>query len=61
MKLCEQVICRPYIRLTEEGTVIMNEVFEQIEQQFQERVNNLDDTELKEIEMAIHTLQKKLF
>jgi DNA-binding MarR family transcriptional regulator len=47
------------IRLTEKGTTLMNEVFQHIEQKFQERIKNLTEQELIEIEHALHTLQIK--
>ncbi|MFC4388951.1 MarR family winged helix-turn-helix transcriptional regulator [Gracilibacillus marinus] len=47
------------ICLTEKGTSLMNKVFEQLELKFQERINNLTESELKEIQEAIHIIQTK--
>ncbi|QGH33515.1 MarR family transcriptional regulator [Gracilibacillus salitolerans] len=63
-QLCEKIIDpndrRKFdIRLTENGTALMNKVFRQLELKFQERINNLTEPELKEIEEAIQILQTK--
>ncbi|UOQ48802.1 MarR family transcriptional regulator [Gracilibacillus caseinilyticus] len=63
-QLCEKIIDsndrRKFdIRLTENGTELMNKVFQQLELTFQERINNLTEPELKEIEEAIQILQTK--
>ncbi|QDP39274.1 MarR family winged helix-turn-helix transcriptional regulator [Radiobacillus deserti] len=65
-KLCEKIMDpndrRKFdIRLTENGTALMNKVFRQLEIRFQERINNLTESELKEMEAAIKTLQTKFF
>ncbi|WP_182200987.1 MarR family winged helix-turn-helix transcriptional regulator [Paraliobacillus salinarum] len=65
-QLCEKIIDpndrRKFdIRLTEEGTVLMNKVFQQLEINFQERINNLSEPELKEIQNAFEILQTKFF
>ncbi|ADU29099.1 MarR family winged helix-turn-helix transcriptional regulator [Evansella cellulosilytica] len=65
-QLCEKIIDpndrRKYdIRLTENGTELMNKVFQQLELKFQAQINNLSEPELKEIEEAINILQKKFF
>ncbi|UFT99947.1 MarR family transcriptional regulator [Radiobacillus kanasensis] len=65
-ELCEKIIDsndrRKFdIRLTENGTELMNKVFQQLELKFQERINNLTEPELKEIEEAINILQTKFF
>ncbi|UOQ84658.1 MarR family winged helix-turn-helix transcriptional regulator [Gracilibacillus salinarum] len=63
-QLCEKIIDsndrRKYdIRLTENGTELMNKVFQELESKFQDRINNLTEPELKEIEEAIQILQTK--
>ncbi|WP_163582073.1 MarR family winged helix-turn-helix transcriptional regulator [Gracilibacillus saliphilus] len=63
-QLCEKIIDpndrRKFdIRLTEKGTVLMNKVFQQLELKFQERINNLTDSELEAMEEAIQILQSK--
>ncbi|MEN2768142.1 MarR family winged helix-turn-helix transcriptional regulator [Ornithinibacillus xuwenensis] len=63
-QLCEKIIDsndrRKFdICLTENGTVLMNKVFRQLELNFQERIKNLTDSDLKEIEEAINILQTK--
>ncbi|SDM18151.1 MarR family winged helix-turn-helix transcriptional regulator [Sediminibacillus halophilus] len=65
-QLCEKIIDpndrRKFdICLTENGTVLMNKVFRQLEINFQERIKNLTDSELKEVEEAINILQTKFF
>ncbi|WP_186578433.1 MarR family winged helix-turn-helix transcriptional regulator [Aquibacillus kalidii] len=65
-QLCEKIIVpndrRKFdIRLTEKGTALMNKVFQQLELKFQERIDNLKEPELKEIQEAIKILQTKLF
>ncbi|GAF65500.1 putative transcriptional regulator [Bacillus sp. TS-2] len=63
-QLCEKMIDpndrRKFdIRLTEDGTELMNKVFQQLELKFNERINNLTESELKEIQEAIIILQTK--
>ncbi|WP_273127823.1 MarR family winged helix-turn-helix transcriptional regulator [Bacillus weihaiensis] len=65
-QLCEKIIDpndrRKFdIRLTEKGTSLMNNVFQQLELKFQERINNLTEAELKEIQEAIKILQTKFY
>lgn len=65
-QLCEKIIDpndrRKFdIRLTEKGTTLMNKVFQQLEINFQERINNLSEPELKEIQDAFEILQTKFF
>ncbi|KKI89526.1 MarR family transcriptional regulator [Bacillus sp. SA1-12] len=50
-----------YIRLSEEGEVVMNEAFATIETRFQNRIQNASKENLEEIERAIDILQEKLF
>jgi DNA-binding MarR family transcriptional regulator len=62
--LCEKIIDpddrRKFdILLTEKGTALMNEVFQQLELKFQERINHLTESELEEMEEAIQILQTK--
>lgn len=65
-QLCEKVIDdtdrrKSQVRLTLLGTTKMNEVFQHIEQKFQERISNLSETELEEIEKAIQILNRDIF
>ncbi|MFB1051493.1 MarR family winged helix-turn-helix transcriptional regulator [Paraliobacillus sp. JSM ZJ581] len=65
-QLCEKIIDpndrRKFdIHLTEKGTALMNKVFQQLEIKFQERINNLTEPELKEIQDAFKILQTKFF
>ncbi|WP_183041059.1 hypothetical protein [Salipaludibacillus neizhouensis] len=39
----------------------MNEAFQRIESQFNTRIENISEEELKEIELALELLQKKYF
>ncbi|MRX74262.1 winged helix DNA-binding protein [Bacillus lacus] len=50
-----------HIRLTDKGTAIMEEAFQQIQQVFQERMNDLTESELNEVGRAFRTLQEKVF
>lgn len=52
---------KQYIHLSKHGEVLMKEVFEIIEARFLNRIQNTSEEDLKEIESAIDTLQKKLF
>ncbi|WP_190238697.1 hypothetical protein [Salipaludibacillus neizhouensis] len=40
---------------------MMNEAFQRIESQFNTRIENISEEELKEIELALELLQKKYF
>ncbi|MCT2536825.1 MarR family transcriptional regulator [Aquibacillus koreensis] len=65
-QLCEKIVDpndrRKYdIRLTENGTALMNEVFQELEFKFQEQIKHLTESELKEIEGAMNILQTKFF
>ncbi|MGJ9384686.1 hypothetical protein [Salipaludibacillus sp. CF4.18] len=40
---------------------MMNEAFQRIESQFNTRIENISEEELKEIERALELLQKKVF
>lgn len=52
---------KQYIHLSQDGEVLMKEVFEIIEARFLNRIQNTSEEDLKEIESALDTLQKKLF
>ncbi|MBZ5751679.1 MarR family winged helix-turn-helix transcriptional regulator [Metabacillus rhizolycopersici] len=52
---------KQYIHLSQDGEVLMKEVFGTIEARFLNRIQNTSEEDLKEIERAIDTLQKKLF
>ncbi|NYE08732.1 DNA-binding MarR family transcriptional regulator [Bacillus niacini] len=52
---------KQYIRLSQDGEVLMKEAFATIETRFQSRIQNASEEDLKEIERAIDILQRKLF
>ncbi|OBZ15710.1 MarR family transcriptional regulator [Bacillus sp. FJAT-27264] len=52
---------KQYIRLSAKGEALMNEVFGRIEAQFDERLQNISEDELKELEQAIDLLHTKVF
>ncbi|MCM3655118.1 MarR family winged helix-turn-helix transcriptional regulator [Metabacillus litoralis] len=52
---------KQHIHLSQDGEVLMKEVFGTIEARFLNRIQNISEEDLKEIERAIDTLQKKLF
>lgn len=52
---------KQYIHLSQDGEVLMKEVFDIIEARFLNRIQNTSEEDLKEIESALDTLQKKLF
>lgn len=52
---------KQHIHLSQDGEVLMKEVFGTIEARFLNRIQNTSEEDLKEIERAIDTLQKKLF
>lgn len=52
---------KQYIRLSQDGEVLMKEAFATIETRFQSRIQNVSEEDLKEIERAIDMLQQKLF
>ncbi|MFF2908675.1 MarR family winged helix-turn-helix transcriptional regulator [Paenibacillus sp. NPDC057934] len=52
---------KQYIRLSAKGEALMNEVFRRIEAQFDERLQDISEDELKELEQAIDLLHTKVF
>jgi DNA-binding MarR family transcriptional regulator len=52
---------KQYIHLSQDGEILMKEVFGTIEARFLNRIQNTSEEDLKEIERAIDTLQEKLF
>lgn len=52
---------KQYIRLSQEGEVLMDEAFASIESHFLERIQNASKEDLDEIERAMDVLQSKLF
>ncbi|GAB6991066.1 MarR family winged helix-turn-helix transcriptional regulator [Paenibacillus pini] len=65
-KLCEKMTDeddrrKQSIRLSEEGQAMMNEVFKHMESQFIERIAQVSEQELQEIEHALELLQRKVF
>ncbi|WP_335926391.1 MarR family winged helix-turn-helix transcriptional regulator [Paenibacillus lutimineralis] len=50
-----------YIRLTDQGEVMMNKAFATIEARFWERAGHMSAEELAEIEQAIELLKSKVF
>lgn len=52
---------KQYIRLSQDGEILMKEAFATIETRFQSRIQNVSEEDLKEMERAIDILQRKLF
>lgn len=52
---------KQYIHLSRDGDILMKEVFGTIESRFTTRILDTTDEDLKEIQLAIDILQKKLF
>lgn len=52
---------KQYIHLSQDGEILMKEVFGTIEARFLNRIQNTSEEDLIEIERAIDTLQEKLF
>jgi MarR family transcriptional regulator, teicoplanin-associated locus regulator len=52
---------KQYVRLSQDGEVLMKEAFTAIEALFLERIQNATLEDLKEIERSIEVLQTKLF
>lgn len=52
---------KQYIHLSRDGDILMKEVFGTIESRFLTRILDTTDEDLKEIQLAIDILQKKLF
>lgn len=52
---------KQYIHLSRDGDILMKEVFGTIESRFLSRILHTSDEDLKEIQLAIDILQKKLF
>lgn len=52
---------KQYIRLSQNGEVLMNEAFASIESRFLERIQNATKEDLKDIESALDILHTKLF
>lgn len=65
-QLCEKVTDevdrrKQFIRLSEKGEVMMNEIFGLIQSRFEERIHDVSEEELKEIERALDLLHRKVF
>ena len=65
-QLCEKVTDeedrrKQCIRLSEKGEVMMNEAFGLIQSRFDERIRDVSEEELKEIETALDLLHRKVF
>jgi DNA-binding MarR family transcriptional regulator len=65
-KLCEKIADdedrrKQFIRLSEKGEAMMNEAFQRIKSRFDERIKNVSEEELKEIERALDLLHRKVF
>lgn len=52
---------KQYIRLSNDGEIMMNKAFASIETRFLDRVQNASNDDLEDIEKALDILQKKLF
>ncbi|MFM9278592.1 MarR family winged helix-turn-helix transcriptional regulator [Paenibacillus jiagnxiensis] len=70
-KLSEKQLCEKHtdtedrrkqvIRLSEKGEAMMHKSFERIESRFAERIKEVSEEELKEIERALELLHHKVF
>ncbi|KIL37096.1 MarR family transcriptional regulator [Cohnella kolymensis] len=65
-QLCEKITDgedrrKQFIRLSEKGEALMNEAFQRIESRFVQRIKNIPEAELKEIERALDLLHSKVF
>jgi DNA-binding MarR family transcriptional regulator len=70
-KLIEKDLCKKvsdesdrrkyYIQLTDKGNILMQEAFQKIQLQFEERIKHLTDEDLMEINKAVEVLQQKIF
>lgn len=65
-KLCEKITVpedrrKQYIRLTQDGEIMMNAAFAQIEARFLQRIKNASEEELEEIDRALDILHTKIF
>ena len=65
-QLCEKIVDdkdrrKQFIRLSAKGEEMMNDVFRRIETRFVERLQNVSDDELKEIERALDLIHAKVF
>lgn len=52
---------KQYIRLSNDGEVMMKEAFASVESRFLNRIQNASDEDLKDIDRALDILQEKLF
>lgn len=52
---------KQYIRLSEKGGAMMDEAFQRMESQFNQRIEKVSEEELQEIERALHLLHSKVF
>ncbi|MEK4513453.1 MarR family transcriptional regulator [Paenibacillus anaericanus] len=65
-QLCEKITDnedrrKQFIRLSEKGEDMMNEVFAHVKSRFDERIKDISEKELKEIEQALDLLHRKVF
>lgn len=65
-QLCEKITDnedrrKQFIRLSEKGEDMMNEVFGHVKSRFDERIKDISEKELKEIEQALDLLHRKVF
>lgn len=65
-QLCEKITDnedrrKQLIRLSEKGEDMMNEVFGHVKSRFDERIKDISEKELKEIEQALDLLHRKVF
>lgn len=70
-KLSEKELCvkivddedrrKQFIRLSEKGQAMMNEIFMRIESRFIERIEHVSAEELQEIDRALDLLHRKVF
>ncbi|MDQ0090991.1 DNA-binding MarR family transcriptional regulator [Paenibacillus anaericanus] len=65
-QLCEKITDnedrrKQFIRLSNKGEDMMNEVFGHVKSRFDERIKDISEKELKEIEQALDLLHRKVF
>ncbi|BFT72746.1 MarR family winged helix-turn-helix transcriptional regulator [Paenibacillus sp. P36] len=65
-QLCEKVTDaedrrKQSIRLSQEGSAMMGDIFQRVEAQFVQKIGNISKEELKEIEHALDVLMSRVF
>ncbi|MDU0201043.1 MULTISPECIES: MarR family winged helix-turn-helix transcriptional regulator [Paenibacillus] len=65
-QLCEKITDtedrrKQSIRLSKEGSAMMGDIFQQVESQFVQKIGNVTEADLKEIEHALDVLMRRVF